>query len=209
MVVGSCAEPDARMGGESCVLGACMPHAERDADVGSGMEYVVTVYDFGQSGWQPLLDPALRLLIGVVVIGSAVRQLRSTPAPSPRTTGISVFLLVWGMFWLLVSSVSAFTGGMRYWTLSRVYTTQQYAVVEGSVAVQTIQPAGGHARGDAIRVGGMPFEINQYDAAPGYHRSITHGGRLTAGSIVRIWYHEGVILRLDVWEQPVPTNTSP
>jgi hypothetical protein len=157
-----------------------------------------TVFDFAQSGWISLLEPYLRLLIGVIVMGVAIRRLRTPPSPSQKDPRFTFFfLLAWGGIWTVFHLPWSISATSTYITLYQEYTTHRYDVVEGSVHVQEIQPAGGHAPGDRIHVGTVSFEVDQWANSPGYHRSIAHGGILTEGAIVRIWYSNNTILRID------------
>lgn len=94
----------------------------------------------------------------------------------------------------------------KYTRLQNVYDSQQYKITEGIVHVLHTQPAGGHDIGDIIRVGDVEFEINAFAIAFGYTRTLAHGGALTEGTYVRIYYDYDdsaeydkiTILRVDV-----------
>ncbi len=86
----------------------------------------------------------------------------------------------------------------RYQELLRAYDSQQYQVAEGVVQVLHTEESSGHTKGDIINVGGTQFEFSFFELSYGYNQTITHNGVLQEGTYVKIYYFDGVILRIDV-----------
>lgn len=71
-------------------------------------------------------------------------------------------------------------------------------VVEGIVRVAHRQPYQGHTTGDKITVNGQPFEVDYFNADPGYKDTIAHGGVLGEGAYARIHHCDGVIVKVEI-----------
>jgi len=75
----------------------------------------------------------------------------------------------------------------RYRELLEIYQRHTYLVVRGQVHVLHEQAIGGHDDPDLLEIDGAVFEVA--DAMSfGYTQSITHGGALTEGSRVVVYY---------------------
>jgi len=47
-------------------------------------------------------------------------------------------------------------------------------------------------------VNGKQFEVNYFYLTPAYRNTLSHAGVLASGVYVRIYYHNGEILRVDI-----------
>lgn len=77
------------------------------------------------------------------------------------------------------------------------YERGAYSTVEGVVHDFKPMPYEGH-QDECFWVKNQKFCYSDYIVQPGFHRSASHGGPIREGLPVRIAYHEGQILRLDV-----------
>ncbi len=71
-------------------------------------------------------------------------------------------------------------------------------IVEGVVHVTHRQSYHGRTYSDRITVDGQPFEIDQFNAAPGYKDTIASGGVLGEGAYVRIHHCDGAIVKIEI-----------
>lgn len=69
--------------------------------------------------------------------------------------------------------------------------------VEGAVEDFHPEPPDGHGM-ESFRVGAERFTYSDFVVSPGFNHSASHGGPIRPGLQVRICYHEGQILRLEV-----------
>jgi hypothetical protein len=114
-----------------------------------------------------------------------------------------IYWTVWGVIWLLVSFLAWKIGKFDMEHLLNDYQSGQYQVAEGVVHVTHEQPFDGHSAGDKITVGGHEFEVNYFGASLGYNRTISHGGVLREGVVVRLHYDNGnylngVIMKVEI-----------
>jgi hypothetical protein len=118
----------------------------------------------------------------------------------------TLFLLPMGVLLLVISLGIAISTAVKIGSVVQELADGRAETAEGVVSVEYVQPEGGHTKGDIIRVAGVAFEIDNFAGGLGYHLSIAHGGALTEGSRVRIYYDEKAgsyllsnrrILRLD------------
>ncbi len=61
-------------------------------------------------------------------------------------------------------------------------------IVQGIVKVEFQQPSYGKTQGDIVHIKDKTFEINYYVATLYYTMTIAHGGHLTNGKYVRVYY---------------------
>jgi hypothetical protein len=149
------------------------------------------------------------LILGVVAIGLTISGLKKVKG-SLRKVATIVFMAVWLVLWMSSSKNSLDNGINRqialeqeYEHLLSVYNKQQYQIAEGVIEVLHTQPAGGHDKGDIIKIGGTELEINYYTSTFGYNKTLSHDGVLAAGRYARIYYADDIILRIDL-KNPSP-----
>jgi len=71
-------------------------------------------------------------------------------------------------------------------------------VVEGPVEQFVPMPYGGHSE-ESFNVKGVHFEYSDFDdSKPGFNKSESHGGPIHKGMWVRLNYHDGSILKIEV-----------
>ncbi len=159
------------------------------------MSQFVTVYEYEISsilGFILLL--AFFAIAGLVVAVAAIFRIRATGWRVQVAT-----LLAWGTGGGLIGGAGLAIVLWRHADVARWYETSAFEVIEGPVRVLRTQPANGHAPGDLINVGGREIEINFFgEIGPGYRQTIAHGGVLQDGRRVRLFVHEGKVLRVDV-----------
>ena len=104
-----------------------------------------------------------------------------------------------------------------WWFIDNLCTTSAYVealndgrceIVEGTVHVLCEEPYSGHVDyGDRIRVEDVQFEFSYYQSSLAYKQTVSHGGSLTDGALVRLHYLGKAILKVEVhgrFDQPVP-----
>lgn len=106
------------------------------------------------------------------------------------TRSIFGILVLIGLWWWF-EHVDVF----NYAVLNNAKNAQ---VVEGVVHVSQAQPYQGHTSGDKITINGQPFEVDYFNAAPGYKDTISRGGVLREGTYVRIHHCDGAIIKIEV-----------
>ena len=126
-------------------------------------------------------------------------------------------LIIFIIFLLIIFSNAAKESFARrqllqneYAILLDVYQNQKYEVAEGTVRVLHLEPDGGHAAGDIIKIGDVEFEFSCYHHTFGYSKTIVFGGILTEGIFARVYYYQTsdfssrgkIILRIDLLEKP-------
>ena len=71
-------------------------------------------------------------------------------------------------------------------------------VVEGPVEEFVPMPYGGHAE-ESFTIKGVRFKYSDFDdSKPGFNRSESHGGPIHKNMWLRVHYHDGSILQIEV-----------
>jgi hypothetical protein len=112
-----------------------------------------------------------------------------------------VALLAFGVLWSIVHVAVYTITWAQVGSLAAAYRSGRCHVVEGDVTVLHEQPRHGHDDGDIVSIDGVVFEIDYFGSSGGYRQTIAHGGLLTDGAYVRVYYHDGHILRVDVGQE--------
>ncbi len=152
-----------------------------------------TVFDLTSRGARaeaiPHLIGSIVLMIGglagIIFHNWIIRKLDTR---IPRS--IFGIMILSGLFWC-----AGHLDVINYAVLKNAKNAQ---VVEGIVHVSHRQPYQGHTSGDKINVDGHPFEIDYFNAAPGYKDTLAHGGVLGEGTYARIHHCDGVIVKVEV-----------
>jgi len=170
-----------------------------------GYRTVFVVYD---GFWKVVGIALLFMGIGVGTLIASIVRLRRQRAQAepvePKKRWNARFLLVWSILWL-GGGGTAFALNLREsYRLVRAYAEGRTHIAEGTVRVLREQPEGGHAPGDRVAIGGTELTIDYFSLSPAYTKTIAHGGVLREGVHVRVWHHEGNILRVDVAEARSP-----
>jgi hypothetical protein len=159
------------------------------------MRYEV-VFDVVEVGYRQWKFPACCFVfLAVIGVGQlALRRSRPADGQSASRRWFSRFSLGFGVFCVVVSSVSTF---WDYWSLRQALLTGQYEVVEGVVTDFVPMPRMGHAR-ERFVVNGRRFEYSDYLVTAGFNNSSSHGGPIRLGLRVRIANVGGKIARLEI-----------
>ncbi len=115
---------------------------------------------------------------------------------------LTIPLLGGGLFFLVVNLILFFNASTQLNHFEEIYRNGDLEIVEGEVDVLSVQKYSGHEGGDIIQIGNAEFEINYYCGDVFYYcKSIEHGGVLTQGAYVKIYYtNKNTILRIDIAE---------
>lgn len=158
-----------------------------------------TVYQISQRipDWPFACIGLIPLAVGLVTIWGKRRFKWSQPHWLFAILS-SVFGLFWIGFvgtWVLSSDWQAFTA----------YQKGDYQTVEGAVYDFRPMPYEGH-QDECFSVQNQRFCYSDYEIAPGFHNTTSHGGPIREGLAVRIAYRDGRILRLDVPRDQAATS---
>ena len=88
----------------------------------------------------------------------------------------------------------------------QAYRRGEYEVLEGDVRVLRTQSADGRGPADLVELAGRTLEVDATPDAPGYARTVAHGGGLRNGVRARVYINHGAILRVDVWRPNQPSS---
>ncbi len=157
----------------------------------------VTVFEITRRSNGVFADTCFRLFIGIAALIGGLTVIAFKRKNNGLKNWIAaLFAIAWSLFWLYLHNFPHVFGHIN--SLVRAYRDRQCQVVEGQVQVLHEQPATGHTKGDIITVNGKEFEVNYFYATPAYRNTVAHGGVLGSGVYVRLCYHNGEILRVDI-----------
>jgi hypothetical protein len=157
----------------------------------------VTVFEITRGSNGVFADEVFRFMVGIsALIGGVISLISKWRNNRLKSWLGPVFVTACGLYWLYLHNFPYVLGHIN--NLVRAYRDGQYEVVEGQVQVLHEQPATGHTKGDIITVNGKQFEVNYFYVTPAYRKTLAHGGVLGGGTYVRIYYHNGEILRVDI-----------
>ena len=177
------------------------------ADVRQKMKTIdyFTYFDVTTAGFKSWQFPAFGLIF--VAIGLLLPTLISSgvfrkSSPNMNRWFPSVFL-GFAIFWTLTSFISTFTDYRRAVTAMQ---KNQAMIVEGLVT--NFQPL---LKSESFVVQGVKFKYSDYIITAGFNNMASHGGPISEGLPVRIWYLGDEILRLDIKKpnHTLHTNGSP
>lgn len=130
------------------------------------------------------------LLIGLALLIYVFRNRNSLSFSAWKKPLLLIFGAILGFFFTLSDKPSH-----QYLTQ---YQAGEYSIIEGKVNVLRRQPQTGHAPGDSIKIGEIPFVIDYFISTPTYKTTISHGGVLKHGVYAKVFYSDGKILRIDL-----------
>jgi len=133
------------------------------------------------------------LIIGGILAWIYREQIIEEEAPGRSASVLLGIMVTFGLGWW-VAHINLFA-----FAISDITANTQ--VTEGVVQVSGMQAYQGHNAGDKITVGGQPFEVNYFHAAPGYKQTIARGGALENGVYARLHHCNGMILKVEVREK--------
>ena len=77
------------------------------------------------------------------------------------------------------------------------YAKGDFSIVEGTVDNFQPMPYEGHQQ-ESFTVKDVAFHYSDFDSSPCLRNTASHGGPIRQGLAVRITYHQGCILRLEI-----------
>ena len=159
------------------------------------MNSYVTIYDASQQSfgyWLLALPFAGIIIIDLIAFAilwrSRCKGIKLPFVPIILTGGMLLFATV-------VLSV-LFLKPLFEWRLyNHLITAEEAPCVEGVITDFKPMPEGGHAD-ESFIVDGRRFRYSSYDITSGFNKTVVRGGPLKEGMNVKLWYYEGVILKI-------------
>ena len=153
-------------------------------------EYV-TVYQISKQStdWSFALVGAIPLIVGIVIILGKRRFKWKQPH-----WFLPIFACGFGFLWLSTAGLSVLHEDSQALT---AYQKGDFQLVEGIVTDFHPMPYEGHQE-ECFSVQEQRFCYSDYEIAPGFRNTASHGGPIRSGLPVRIAYSGNVILRLDI-----------
>lgn len=123
--------------------------------------------------------------------------LRSDRKKGIKTPGAHI-ITVGGLFLFgtFVSAVLFFGPLLNYFSYRTILASGEAEWIEGTITNFTPMPIGGHGN-ESFVINGRKFSYSSYYITPGFKSTQVDGGPLREGMKVKIWYHNGVILRIE------------
>lgn len=160
-------------------------------------EYV-TVYQISKHSvdWSFAFLGGIPLIVGVaIILGKARFKWRQPHKFFP------IFLCGFGALWLCTVSTTILRSEFQ---ALEAYQDGNYRVVGGVVKDFHPMPYEGH-QDECFSVQDKRFCYSDYEIAPGFRNTTSHGGAIRSGSPVRVAYSGDTILRLDIPKDQVLT----
>jgi hypothetical protein len=149
------------------------------------------VYDVTRDGWAVFWFPAVG--IGFILLGGCLSWLAQRE-PKWRHSWGPRLGLIFAVLWTLGTFVLVGGNFVRdYRALSSGHADH----VEGPVENFIPMPASGHGE-ESFSVQGVSFSYSDFVVTPGFNKTTFHNGPMRADLYVRIWYHDGDILKLEI-----------
>ena len=117
---------------------------------------------------QPVVMIASFVCIGICTAEVILRKKGRKGIIPWRTYLPPTFGIVVGSILLFFSMALFWSGIVQTNKLVSAYEHGEYNIVEGIVHVLHMQPAGGHDKGDILRIGNDEFVIDYFRFTPGY-----------------------------------------
>jgi hypothetical protein len=130
----------------------------------------------------------------VLVIGFAIPWISKRASRGRRIW----FLYILGPFYFLFGGLLLYSDLSNGWIFTSALANNQCDIVEGTVQVLYEQPRDGHARGDRIRVSDKVFTYSYWQETLCYNKTISQGGELRNGVVVRLHYIGNDILEVEI-----------
>jgi hypothetical protein len=142
--------------------------------------------------------PGMFLLLGSALLMAYIgRRLRVS---SPRR----LILIIWACLTGPISVLMIVHSFVSSNAAVQAYRRGEYEVLEGDVRVLRTQSADGRGPADLVELAGRTLEVDATRDAPGYARTVAHGGGLRNGVRARVYINDGAILRVDIWRPNQP-----
>ena len=157
----------------------------------------VEYYSIERGGLTVFLHPILGLVFSIIGIVLVIRAFKD---PEGRGGCALAFFLLWTTFAMLWTAGVFADIYSTYHSLDAVLTENRYRQVEGQVLdVRTWKNKMGDW--EHFSVDSVSFEYHSGGVNPGFNQTRMHRGPIENGRKVRIWYADGVILKLWIWKE--------
>jgi hypothetical protein len=147
-----------------------------------------TVFEIGLRSfpWAIFVVPTLFIIAG----GALVRY----PRGKQIRQAVGGILIILSILFIVLMAGGAVTDFIeaRY-----DYSRGHFSVIEGAVENFHPMPHEGHQQ-ESFTVNGVAFFYSDFDSSPCFRNASSRGGPIRPGLAVRIAYHQGCILRLDI-----------
>jgi hypothetical protein len=140
--------------------------------------------------WLTGIGVGFTFLFSVLLIVSHLVSQKTARLAPRLLVRLYIGCLCLAILWTAFATVST---GRKLERLRAIRGRGADQVVEG--LVRTIEQQGG---GEMVRVEGVEFKIHDRSGKPGYDQTTKSGGVLRLGARVRIYYLEGIILRVEL-----------
>jgi hypothetical protein len=138
--------------------------------------------------------------VGFVIVGSLLIRF---PRGKQIRQAVGGILVIFSIFGIVLIGGGAIADFLEY---RSAYARGDFSVIEGTVYNFHPMPYEGHQQ-ESFTVNGVSFYYSDFDSSPCFHNSASHGGPIRPGLAVRIAYHRGCILRLDIRRVPQPLTS--
>lgn len=155
-----------------------------------------TVFDVTTAGYKSWHFPAFGLIFVVAgVVSFALKNSIIFRYQSQwKRKWFPRFYLGFALFWISLTFLGTFA---QYRRAVGAMRNNQVGIVEGRVTQFQPMPYTGK-RDESFVVNGIKFEYSDYGITAGFNNTASHGGPIREGLPVKIWYLNGMILRLDI-----------
>jgi hypothetical protein len=129
--------------------------------------------------------------MGFVIVGGLLVRY---PRGKQIRQAVGGILVIFSILGIVLIGGGAIADFVEY---RSAYAREDFSVLEGAVDNFHPMPYEGHQQ-ESFTVNGVAFYYSDFDSSPCFHNSASHGGPIRPGLGVRIVYHQGCILRLDI-----------
>lgn len=152
--------------------------------------YTAFEMGWGTFPWIAIVSPLVFFAIGLLLIIKI--KLPKFRLAMGGVIAFQLFIFILGPLLTLIP---------KYVSLYHTYKSSESLTVVGVVENFTLAPKLG-AQVESFRVGNVEFSYNKLDDSPCLHTSHIRGGLIENGLLVRIYYNDDCIQRVDVLPHP-------
>lgn len=110
------------------------------------------------------------------------------------------FFIFWYCSWMLIAGVGISFAIKDHFQHLQWFNSENYEVIEGNITDFVPMPYTGHQL-ESFSVDSVSFEYSDYVINGGFNKTSSHGGPIYEGRWARIYYKDGIILKLVVKTQ--------
>jgi len=139
------------------------------------------------------------VMLGIWLIGLAVTLQAFLNFHKKQQKDKKGFIKIWLLGWIVLGGIGF--GNVFYQQSQCVKWRQEglYTITEGIVESFDPMPREGH-KSESFRLQNYRFSYSDFSKAKGcFNQTKSHGGLIDEGKRVKIYHHNGVILRIEVW----------